>query len=186
VVAVEDQQTVVVGGLMRDKIDIGESKIPILGDIPVLGVFFRTKKHQKTKTNLLLFLTPYVIDGPEDFRRIFERKMKERKEFMERFYGEGPEYEAFIDFRKRHGPLADIHITLRQEMLKVENGGPGTGQEIVITPAGAAGPEKKETPPPVAKKPAEDETPVVEEVPVEEPPAVDPEKETGKDRLKVE
>jgi len=185
VVAVEDQQTVVVGGLMRDKVDIGESKIPILGDIPVLGIFFRTKKHQKTKTNLLLFLTPYVIDGPEDFRRIFERKMQERKEFIERFYGEGPEYEAFIDFRKRHGPLADIHVTMRQEMRKVENGGPGTGQEIVITPTGKIDNTKKQ-PPPVEKKPAEPEAPVVEEVPVEEPPPVAPEKESGENRLEVE
>jgi len=201
VVAVEDQQTVVVGGLMRDKIDIGESKIPILGDIPVLGIFFRTKKHQKTKTNLLLFLTPYVIDGPEDFRRIFERKMQERKEFIERFYGEGPEYEAFIDFRKRHGPLADIHVTLRREMMKVENGGPGTGQEIVITPTGTTGKTKKATPPPPAEasegrpKPADpsagasaeaEEAPIVEEVPVEEPPPVAPEKESDENRLKVE
>ena len=171
---------------MRDKIDIGESKIPVLGDIPVLGIFFRTKKHQKTKTNLLLFLTPYVIDGPEDFRRIFERKMQERKEFMERFYGEGPEYEAFIDFRKRHGPLADIHVTLRQEMRKVENGGPGTGQEIVITPTGTTGKTKKPPPPPEEKKPKEPEAPIVEEVPVEEPPPVAPEKKSGENRLEVE
>jgi general secretion pathway protein D len=186
VVVVEDQQTVVVGGLMRDKIDIGESKIPILGDIPVLGIFFRTKKHQKTKTNLLLFLTPYVIEGPEDFRRIFERKMKERKDFMERFYGEGPEYEAFIDFRKRHGPLADIHVTLRQEMMKIENGGPGTGREIVITPEGATKTPVVEEAPPVVEAPPAEEAPVAEEVPVEEPPPVAPEEESGENRLEVE
>jgi general secretion pathway protein D len=176
----------VVGGLMRDKIDIGESKIPILGDIPVLGIFFRTKKHQKTKTNLLLFLTPYVIEGPEDFRRIFERKMKERKDFMERFYGEGPEYEAFIDFRKRHGPLADIHVTLRQEMMKIENGGPGTGREIVITPEGATKTPVVEEAPPVVEAPPAEEAPVAEEVPVEEPPPVAPEEESGENRLEVE
>jgi len=82
VVAVEDQQTVVVGGLMRDKIDIGESKIPILGDIPVLGIFFRTKKHQKTKTNLLLFLTPYVIDGPEDFSENLDGYLRREKPML--------------------------------------------------------------------------------------------------------
>jgi general secretion pathway protein D len=170
VVAVENQQTVVIGGLMRDKIDIGESKIPILGDIPVLGIFFRTKKQQKTKTNLLLFLTPYIIDGPEDFRRIFERKMKERKEFMERFYGEGPEYEAFIDFRKRHGPLADIHINLRREMMKIENGGPGTGEEVVVTPASAD---------PSAEASAEAEAP-------EAGPPAEASAKAGENRLEVE
>jgi general secretion pathway protein D len=139
VVEVGDEQTVVIGGLIREKIDIGETKIPVLGDIPVIGWFFRTRKKQKTKTNLLLFLTPHVIQGPEDFRAIFERKMAERKEFIERFYGEGPEYKAFIDFRKRHGPLADIHITLTKELSKIENGGKGTGKEIVITPLSTTG-----------------------------------------------
>ncbi|RME26144.1 MAG: type II secretion system protein GspD, partial [Deltaproteobacteria bacterium] len=137
VVEVQDQQTVVIGGLIRDKLDIGETKIPILGDIPVIGWFFRTRREQKTKTNLLLFLTPYVIEGPADFRAIFERKMAERREFIERFYGRGPDYKRFIDFRKRHGPLADIHLTLRSEMQKLENGGPGLPGQVLITPSGA-------------------------------------------------
>ena len=79
-----------------------------------------------------------MIEGPEDFKAIFERKMAERREFIERFYGEGPEYKSFVDFRKRHGPLADIHLTLMKELSKIENGGPGTGKEIVITPTPAA------------------------------------------------
>ena len=41
------------------------------------------------KTNLLLFLTPYIIKDSSDFRRIFERKMKERQQFVEQFYGAG-------------------------------------------------------------------------------------------------
>lgn len=134
VVVVKDQQTVVIGGLMRDKIDIGETKIPLLGDIPVIGWLFRSKKQQKTKTNLLLFLTPYVIESQEDFRAIFERKMRERREFMERFYGQGRQYEAFIDFRRKHGPLADINLHLSAEMAKIENGGKGSGAEVLITP----------------------------------------------------
>jgi general secretion pathway protein D len=134
VVEVQDQQTVVIGGLIREKIDIGETKVPVLGDIPVIGWLFRSKRTQKTKTNLLLFLTPHVISGPEDFRAIFKRKMEERREFLERFHGKGPEYKAFVDFRKRRGPLADIHIVLRKELNRIENGGPGEGDEIVITP----------------------------------------------------
>lgn len=134
VVVVKDQQTVVIGGLMRDKIDIGETKIPLLGDIPVIGWLFRSKKQQKTKTNLLLFLTPYVIESQEDFRAIFERKIRERREFMERFYGHGRQYEAFIDFRRKHGPMADINMHLSAEMAKIENGGQGSGTEVLITP----------------------------------------------------
>ncbi|MBW2699715.1 MAG: type II secretion system secretin GspD [Deltaproteobacteria bacterium] len=142
VVVVKDQQTVVIGGLMREKLDVGETKIPILGDIPVLGWLFRTKRTQKTKTNLLLFLTPYVIESQADFRTIFERKIRERKEFMERFYEAGSDYQAFIDFRRKRGPLGDIHKVLSEEMRKVENGGSGNA-ELLITPDGSGKIETK-------------------------------------------
>jgi len=152
VVVVKDQQTVVIGGLMRDKIDVGESKIPFLGDLPVIGWLFRSKRQQKTKTNLLLFLTPYVIESQEDFRTIFERKIRERREFMERFYGPGREYEAFIDFRRKHGPLADIHLHVRAELAKLENGGPGSGTEVLITPDGTGQIDESPSPlPPPAR-----------------------------------
>ncbi len=134
VVEVQDQQTVVIGGLIREKLDVGETKVPLLGDIPVLGWFFRSKRQQKTKTNLLLFITPHVIEGPEDIRAIAERKLEERREFIERFHGMGPQYKSFVDFRKRRGPLADIHVTLKAELQKIENGGAGTGTEIMISP----------------------------------------------------
>jgi general secretion pathway protein D len=185
VVAVQDQQTVVIGGLIREKIDIGETKIPVLGDIPVIGWFFRTRSQQKTKTNLLLFLTPHVIEGPDDFRAIFKRKMEERKEFIERFHGQGPEYKSFIDFRRRHGPLADIHITLQQEMKKLENGGPGSGEEIVITPEEPA----DVNPPGQAKpvKPPLEEVELPESEPAETPGDTDTATdESGENRLEME
>jgi general secretion pathway protein D len=159
VVVVKDQQTVVVGGLMRDKVDMGESKIPVLGDIPVIGWLFRTKRQQKTKTNLLLFLTPYIIESQKDFQVIFERKMRERREFMERFYGKGRDYKAFIDFRRKRGPLADMHQQLSEEMAKLENGGQGVGSEVLITPEGSGDGQAPETAgaaeqPPAADSPA--------------------------------
>jgi general secretion pathway protein D len=143
VVEVDDQQTIVIGGLMREKIDVGETKVPILGDIPVLGWLFRTRRQQKTKTNLLLFITPYVIEDRQDFKEIYERKVEERREFVETFYGKGPEYKAFIDFRKRRGPFSDIHVTLHAELLKIENGGPGSGRDIIVTPKGVQNSNEK-------------------------------------------
>ncbi|HEY2573994.1 MAG TPA: hypothetical protein VGH65_07990, partial [Verrucomicrobiaceae bacterium] len=64
VVITPDGQTVVIGGLMRN--DNGEvvSKIPILGDIPLLGNLFRHKTSTDEKTELLIFLTPHVIQAP--------------------------------------------------------------------------------------------------------------------------
>ncbi|NMB74562.1 MAG: type II secretion system secretin GspD [Myxococcales bacterium] len=134
VVLPRDQETVVVGGLMREKLDIGETKVPVLGDIPVIGWFFKAKHNQKTKTNLLFFLTPYVVEGPEDFRTIFERKMDERREFLQQYYNTGPEYRAVVDYRRKHGPLADMRLHLLEEFSRIENGGAGSGREIVVTP----------------------------------------------------
>jgi general secretion pathway protein D len=85
-VVVADQQTVVIGGLMHDEKTTSAEKIPVLGDIPILGTFFRSTKTSKQKANLLLFLTPHVIRDQSDLRRIFERKMQERQEFLDRSF----------------------------------------------------------------------------------------------------
>lgn len=64
VVVTPDAQTVVIGGLLSsDKAD-SETKIPILGDIPVLGNLFKYTAKSNTKTELLIFLTPHVVHAP--------------------------------------------------------------------------------------------------------------------------
>jgi general secretion pathway protein D len=60
-VAARDGQTIVIGGLLADTLRSGERRIPFLGRIPVLGVLFRRDDDQRTKTNLLVFLTPHII-----------------------------------------------------------------------------------------------------------------------------
>jgi general secretion pathway protein D len=64
VVITPDGQTIVIGGLMRN--DSGEvvTKIPLLGDIPLLGNLFKHKTTSSAKTELLIFLTPHVIAAP--------------------------------------------------------------------------------------------------------------------------
>jgi general secretion pathway protein D len=85
-VVVADQQTVVIGGLMRDEYVTSREKVPVLGDLPVLGALFRHSNTTKRKANLLLVLTPHVIRDQTDLRRIFERKMQERQEFLDRYF----------------------------------------------------------------------------------------------------
>ncbi len=113
---VRDQQTVVIGGLMRDSETISETKIPILGDIPILGALFRQHKKIKGKTNLLLILTPYVVRTQDDLRLIFERKMQERQEFLDRYFvfNEDRDWEPPKDFTRANGLVEEI----RQSMLK--------------------------------------------------------------------
>jgi len=86
-VSVQSNQTIVIGGLMQEVETESEGKVPILGDIPLIGALFRNKKKTKRKTNLLIFLTPHVIDGPEDLQEVYRIKMLQREEFMRRFYG---------------------------------------------------------------------------------------------------
>ncbi|MFI5290513.1 MAG: type II secretion system secretin GspD, partial [Polyangia bacterium] len=85
VVTVRDQQSIVLGGLIKDSVSNTVDKVPLLGDIPILGYLFKTTHKVLQKENLLIILTPYIIKDPADLRRIFERKLRERREFMERY-----------------------------------------------------------------------------------------------------
>lgn len=61
VVVTRHAQTVVIGGLMQNNLTETTRKVPLLGDIPLLGLAFRRKAKVDTKTELLIFLTPYVV-----------------------------------------------------------------------------------------------------------------------------
>jgi len=103
-VMVRDQQTIVIGGLMRDAIQNKEDKVPVLGDIPILGALFRKTSKTKRKTNLLLILTPYIIRDPGDLREIFERKMQERQQMIDRYFVFGEDkFEPHIDYSRTRG-----------------------------------------------------------------------------------
>jgi general secretion pathway protein D len=108
-VVVRDQQTVVIGGLIRDAVTRSENKIPLLGDIPLLGYLFRSVKNTKSKQNLLLFLTPYIVRSQADLRAIYERKMRERQEFLDRYFLFGQhEYRPTIEYSRTRGLVAEI------------------------------------------------------------------------------
>jgi general secretion pathway protein D len=108
-VVVADQQTVVIGGLMQDAYTTNREKVPVLGDLPILGALFRTTTTIKKKTNLLLILTPHVIRDQSDLRRIFERKMQERQEFLDRYFVfSEQEWTPPRDWSRTNGLVEDI------------------------------------------------------------------------------
>ena len=117
---VRDRQTVVIGGLVREASTTSETKIPLLGDIPVLGFLFKQTAKTKQKTNLLLILTPYIIRDQEDLRAIFERKMQERQEIIDRYmvFGEGA-WKPPQDFRRSNGLVEDIRQSLIAQEEKI-------------------------------------------------------------------
>ena len=143
-VVVADQQTIVIGGLMRDQVSNSQTKIPILGDIPLLGVLFRRSSSTKQKVNLLLVLTPYIIRDQADLRSIYERKMRERQEFIDRHFVFGVDsYDPAVDYSRTRGPLAalfnEMDIASEERALKeaLEAGKPP--EHVAGQPIGSAG-----------------------------------------------
>jgi general secretion pathway protein D len=125
-VVVQDQQTVVIGGLMSDEYTTSRTKVPVLGDLPLLGALFRTSDVQKRKKNLLLVLTPHVIRDQEDLRKIFERKIQERQEFLDRYMVfSGEDWKPPHDWSRTSGLVEDIRKAFaeiaEQERLEQES-----------------------------------------------------------------
>jgi general secretion pathway protein D len=73
----KDGQTMVIGGLVRDNIVVNEQKIPLLGDIPLLGWIFKSENRAIEKLNLLVFLTPSLIKDELDIVELNQRKANE-------------------------------------------------------------------------------------------------------------
>ena len=86
-VVVADDDTVVLGGLIQDKVQDTVNKVPILGDIPLLGWLFKSSTKQVQKTNLLVFVTPHIVRQYEKVRAILDKKLKERDDYIERNAG---------------------------------------------------------------------------------------------------
>jgi len=76
-VTVFDGQTIVIGGLISDRFERRDRKVPLLGDIPFLGNLFRSMTEETTKTELLIVLTPHVIESPTNLRRIDDMTTRE-------------------------------------------------------------------------------------------------------------
>jgi general secretion pathway protein D len=76
IVAVKDGETVVIGGLMQDQKTVTINKVPLLGDIPLIGYVFSRTQYDKSKTELLLFLTPHVASEPGLLKAMSDDEMK--------------------------------------------------------------------------------------------------------------
>jgi general secretion pathway protein D len=82
-VIVEDGSTVVIAGLIRDDKTGSIAKVPILGDIPLLGWLFKSRRQAKIKTNLLIFITPRIVNTAEDLLKITEEEQAQREKHIE-------------------------------------------------------------------------------------------------------
>ncbi len=95
-VVVKDKQTVVISGLMQEKGEEIISKVPFLGDLPLIGFLFRYKSYSTKKTNLLVFLTPHIIRDSVELANLSNAK---KTEFVSQM-SEQKTNEAIIKIKK--------------------------------------------------------------------------------------
>lgn len=93
---IRNGDTAVLGGLIQDRDTEVINKVPVLGDIPLLGWLFKSKETSKQKVNMLVFLTPQIIRNPSDNQKILTRKLDQRIDYIKQQGGADP-YGATVD-----------------------------------------------------------------------------------------
>jgi general secretion pathway protein D len=145
-VVVKDRQTMVIGGLIRDNVTTSTSKVPWLGDIPLLGWLFKTQTTNVDKTNLMIFITPYIIKSEDEAADITKRKGDALEKFRSENYIEKKNVGNLIESRKPAPAGKDEGTPAAPSEAPAPVGKPGPDQTTVSPPA-------TETTPPPAESP---------------------------------
>jgi general secretion pathway protein D len=132
-VMVRDRDTIAMGGFMRDKTTETISKVPLLGDIPVLGWLFKQKSRTVNKVNLLFFITPKILASYEDTAAQNSREQISRRgrDIKKILVGEDPYEELLMDVDRKleqqeKGPLYNLSSSAKYRQEN-ESEGIGTG-----------------------------------------------------------
>lgn len=139
-VVVRDKDTIAMGGLMRDNEVINVNKVPLLGDIPVLGWLFKNQQKSVTKVNLLFFLTPKILSP---YEKTVSTKVKDllnrRNEHLKSVIGDGDPFGTTVKGlyekanKQEEGPLYDKEdVKLYEEQNENNNG--ISGNSLTSTP----------------------------------------------------
>jgi general secretion pathway protein D len=81
-VSVKDGSTMVIGGLIGDTLTLGNDRVPLLGDIPILGYLFKSISKNREKTTLYIFLSPQIIDTDQKVETLYQEKSRESDEAL--------------------------------------------------------------------------------------------------------
>lgn len=95
-VTVNNGDTAVIGGLVRDEYVEEVRKVPLLGDLPIIGWLFKSKDLSKAKQNMIVFLTPKILRSTTDQKGVLTMKAQERLNFIKQQGGQDP-YGATMD-----------------------------------------------------------------------------------------
>jgi general secretion pathway protein D len=80
IVVGRDGQTLALGGLINEKVNREEKKVPVLGDIPIFGFFFKSQGSTSSKSEIIFCITPHLIMAPEDGGAVTDRFMKAKSD----------------------------------------------------------------------------------------------------------
>jgi general secretion pathway protein D len=101
---VQSDDTVVLSGMIRSQVQEDVQKVPLLGDIPVIGWLFKNSSKKNVKTNLLVFITPRIIKQYDKIRKILADKLNERDDFVRETSGSIDPYGKEINKLKKGLP----------------------------------------------------------------------------------
>lgn len=79
----ENGQTAIIGGLLQDSDTLTVNKVPLLGDIPILGYLFRDERTDKQKANLVIFVTPTIVRDSQQMRDVVVNELRNRQNRIE-------------------------------------------------------------------------------------------------------
>ena len=96
-ITLKNNETAVIGGLTRASNTNTTTKIPILGDLPLLGWLFKNSQTDREQSNLIVFITPNIIRSAEEHKNILSNKLKERMEFIRQFTGNKDPYKKITE-----------------------------------------------------------------------------------------
>ncbi len=96
-VVVKDQDFIVLGGLMSDKVDESVQKVPLLGDIPILGWLFKAKTYKTLKSNLVILLHPRIIGTSTAAANVITDTLKKRQKFIDKHAGGNEPHEEYTN-----------------------------------------------------------------------------------------
>jgi general secretion pathway protein D len=99
-VVVRDRQTMVIGGLIQDKVNSTTSKVPLLGDIPILGWLFKYNTTTVQKVNLMIFITPYIVKNESDVAELTKNKADAIEKFREKYKIEKKDMGGLIETKR--------------------------------------------------------------------------------------
>lgn len=166
--AVKDGQSILMGGLIKKDVNMSNTGVPLLKDIPGLGWLFKYQKETTTKTELMVMITPYVIESEDvldQYLAQFKEKMDGvRKEFKVKEGSVGIKKEVTQEDAKEKEPMATQPVVL--EKAPQQTLAPAAPQQT----APQAVPPQKKVPPQPESPPSEAEPPPAEAEPLQTAP----------------